>query len=86
MYDLSDPLTVTNITLWEYSATNCAKVNKDKITDATLIPTLASGFQDELVCNWYDTNHEDFTAMTIAEFATAMHAEFLHRHWAIELW
>ncbi len=85
IYDSPNLLTVANITLWEYFTTNCAEVNKDKITTTTLIPTLTSGFQDELVRNWYDTNCKDFAAMTIAEFAAEMHTEFLNEHWAIDL-
>ncbi len=85
IYDSPDPLTIANIANWEYSAVNCAQVNKDKIADDVLIPTLATGFQDELVCNWYDTNREDLSALSIAELAMAMRAEFLDEHWVLDL-
>ncbi len=85
IYDSPDPLTIANIANWEYSAVNCAQVNKDKIADDMLIPTLATGFQDELVRNWYDTNREDLSALSIAELATAMRVEFLDEHWALDL-
>ncbi|PBL01876.1 hypothetical protein ARMGADRAFT_1071372 [Armillaria gallica] len=85
IYDSPNPLIIANITNWEYSAVNCAEVNKDKITADILIPTLPTGFQDELVHNWYNTNYEDLLQLSIAELATAMHMEFLDEHWVLDL-
>ncbi|KAK0441374.1 hypothetical protein EV421DRAFT_1904830 [Armillaria borealis] len=85
IYDSPDPLTIANIANWEYSTVNCVQVNKDKIADDVLIPTLATGFQDELVRNWYDTNCDDLSKLSIAELATAMRTEFLDKHWALDL-
>ncbi len=83
--DSSDELKATDIALWEYSALNYKSANADKVSDTTIIPMLATGFQDELVRDWFDVNHDDFVSLSITNFTNSMRTNFLDEHWARDL-
>ncbi|KAI0337176.1 hypothetical protein BDW22DRAFT_1433539 [Trametopsis cervina] len=46
------------------------------------VSTIAPGFQDPAVANWYFTNEEDFQAMTMEPFLMEFRSRWLKRNWA----
>ncbi|KAK0486723.1 hypothetical protein EDD18DRAFT_1111142 [Armillaria luteobubalina] len=85
LHEGNDDLTPRDIEAWEYYAANYLSANGDKVSAMTVISMLTTGFQDHLVCNWFDVNHIDLLKLSIAEFTNSMRETFLNEQWSREL-